>query len=60
MRLPGSVTSALDRSLERGGITMRGYDRILRLSWTLADLDGAESPTAEHLGRALLLRKGIS
>ncbi|MBF4568893.1 YifB family Mg chelatase-like AAA ATPase [Plantibacter sp. VKM Ac-2880] len=60
MRLARSVTAALDRSLERGGITMRGYDRILRLAWTLADLDGADSPTAEHLGRALFLRKGIS
>jgi magnesium chelatase family protein len=60
MRLPRSVTTALDRSLERGGITMRGYDRILRLSWTLADLDGADSPTAAHLGRALFLRKGVS
>lgn len=60
MRLARPVTAALDRSLERGGITMRGYDRILRLGWTLADLDGATSPTSEHLGRALFLRKGIS
>lgn len=60
MRLARPVTAALDRSLERGGITMRGYDRILRLAWTLADLDGAVSPTSEHLGRALFLRKGVS
>lgn len=60
MRLARPVTAALDRSLERGGITMRGYDRILRLGWTLADLDGASSPSTEHLGRALFLRKGIS
>lgn len=60
MRLARPVTAALDRSLERGGITMRGYDRILRLGWTLSDLDGATSPSSEHLGRALFLRKGIS
>jgi len=39
---------------------MRGYDRVLRLAWTLADLDGAQRPTADHLGRALYLRKAIS
>lgn len=54
------VTAPLDRALERGGITMRGYDRILRLSWTLADLDGASSPAAEHIGRALYLRRAAA
>ncbi|HWH27318.1 MAG TPA: YifB family Mg chelatase-like AAA ATPase [Pseudolysinimonas sp.] len=53
-------TAALDRALERGGITMRGYDRVLRLAWTLADLDGADRPTADHVGRALLLRRAAA
>lgn len=30
-RLDAAVTAMLDRALERGGITMRGYDRILRV-----------------------------
>jgi len=59
-RLGASVTASIDRALERGGITMRGYDRVLRVSWTLADLDGADRPTAEHVGRALYFRKAIS
>ena len=59
-RLGPSVTASIDRALERGGITMRGYDRVLRVSWTLADLDGADRPTAEHVGRALYFRKAIS
>ncbi len=50
----------LDRALERGGITMRGYDRVLKIAWTIADLDGAATPRAEHVGRALFLRKGIT
>jgi magnesium chelatase family protein len=58
-RLSRSVTSVLDASLQKGGISMRGYDRVLRLAWSLADLDGATSPTADHIGRALFLRKGI-
>jgi magnesium chelatase family protein len=39
---------------------MRGYDRVLRVGWTLADLDDVPTPTAEHIGRALYLRKAIS
>lgn len=51
------ATAGLDRALERGGITMRGYDRVLRLAWTLSDLDGTSRPGADHVGRALYLRK---
>ncbi|MCJ1694640.1 YifB family Mg chelatase-like AAA ATPase [Rathayibacter caricis] len=58
---PTSTESrTLDKALERGLVTMRGYDRVLRLAWTLADLDGAERPTAGHLGRALVLRGGAA
>lgn len=59
LRLPSVVTRPLDRALERGHITMRGYDRVLRVAWTLADLEGASTPTNEHLTRGLFLRKGI-
>lgn len=51
------ATVALDRALERGGLTMRGHDRVLRLAWTLADLDGLDRPGSEQVGRALLLRQ---
>ena len=53
------VTDPIDRALEHGSITMRGYDRILRVAWTLADIDGTERPEKSHIGRALFLRKGI-
>jgi len=59
MRLAAATTASIDRALERGGITMRGYDRVLRLSWTLADLDGEPIPSADHVGRALYLRKAM-
>jgi magnesium chelatase family protein len=55
----GRATVDLDRALEYGSVTMRGYDRILKVSWTLADLDGATAPGSDHVGRALYLRKGI-
>jgi len=59
-RLSATTTASIDRALERGGITMRGYDRVLRLGWTLADLDGVVSPSADHIGRALYLRKAMT
>jgi magnesium chelatase family protein len=59
-RLPAGATATLDRALERGGITMRGYDRVLRLAWTLSDLAGDPRPDAAHLGRALYLRRAMS
>jgi len=36
LRLAASNTRILDHSLERGVLTARGYDRVLRLAWTLA------------------------
>jgi magnesium chelatase family protein len=60
VRLDRQVTAPLDRALERGGITMRGYDRVLRVAWTVADLAGEARPTAENLGQALYLRKAMS
>lgn len=53
-------TTALDRALERGALTMRGYDRVLRLAWTLADLDGVDRPGLDQIGRALYLRKAAT
>jgi magnesium chelatase family protein len=50
------VTADLDRALDRGQITLRGYDRVLRLGWTVADLAGHDAPTRDDLGLALTLR----
>jgi len=58
LRLPRAAVGALDRAIDRGAITMRGYDRTLRLAWTIADLDGASTPTGHHIGAALYLRRG--
>jgi magnesium chelatase family protein len=37
---------------------MRGYDRCVRLAWTIADLAGNHSPTVENICEALILRGG--
>lgn len=49
----------LDRALERGALTLRGYDRALRVAWSLADLAGRARPEASDIGRALFLRQGV-
>lgn len=57
LRRHGStVTADLQRALDRGTLTLRGVDRVLRLSWTLADLAGVERPGEDEVGQALLLR----
>lgn len=58
-RLPREVRAPLDRALERGQLTLRGYDRVLRLAWTMADLAGVDVPGGEELGRALFLKRGL-
>ncbi len=59
LRLPPATTRILDTSLERGILTARGYDRVLRLAWTLADLGREDRPGADHIGLALGLRQAM-
>ena len=46
----------LDRALDRGTLSLRGVDRVLRTAWTLADLEGRDAPDRGLVGTALLLR----
>ena len=56
LRLPAQATAALDAHLDRGLLTLRGYDRCLRLAWTLADLRADTRPGPQHVLEALGLR----
>ncbi|GMA40194.1 hypothetical protein GCM10025883_22390 [Mobilicoccus caccae] len=56
LRLSRSITNDLDTALDRGALTLRGYDRVLRIAWTLADLRGASGPGRDDVGLALGLR----
>lgn len=60
LRLSRATRSPLDRALERGSLTLRGYDRVLRVAWTMADLAALERPGPDEIGRALHLRRGLS
>jgi len=56
LRLPAQVTTDLDRAMDRGMLTLRAYDRVLRLAWTVSDLRTAAAPTRADVGIALSLR----
>ena len=55
-RLPAEVRAPLDVALEKGLLSLRGHDRVLRLTWTLADLAGIDRPGRREVGTALALR----
>lgn len=59
-RLEREARAPLDRALERGVLTLRGYDRVLRLAWTMADLAGLPRPGLGEVGRALFLKRGAA
>ena len=50
----------LDRAVRTGRLTGRGFDRVLRLALTTADLAGRDRPSAGDLATALALRCGES
>ncbi|WP_144785310.1 YifB family Mg chelatase-like AAA ATPase [Microbacterium sp. BH-3-3-3] len=52
------VLRPLDTALRRGALTLRGYDRLLRVAWTVADIAGHEQLRSDDVGRALYLRRG--
>ncbi|MFI0814089.1 YifB family Mg chelatase-like AAA ATPase [Streptomyces sp. NPDC021098] len=56
---PGALREA-ERDMERGLLTARGLDRVLRVAWTVADLAGHDRPLAPDIARALQLRTGVS
>lgn len=60
MRLPRSDTAVLDQALSRGALTVRGYDRALRVAWSIADLAGSDRPRRAEVAQALLLRGGMT
>jgi magnesium chelatase family protein len=47
-------------AVDTGRLSARGLDRVVRVAWTLADLEGRAAPGATHVRRAVALRKVAS
>jgi magnesium chelatase family protein len=56
--VPGAL-SPVERAMDLGEISARGVDRIVRMSWTLADLAGVDVPGMAEVGYALGLWLGV-
>jgi len=55
-----SARAVLSAAAERLGFTARAYHRTLRVSRTIADLDGSEGVTAEHVAEAVGYRPALA
>ena len=56
---PGALVP-LERAMDLGEISARGVHRVIRVSWTLADLAGVARPTLAETNYALGLWLGVS
>lgn len=56
LRLPRAALASAEMALDRGLLSVRGFDRVLRVAWTLADLTGMTSPGAAEVDAAVGLR----
>ncbi|MDN4611322.1 YifB family Mg chelatase-like AAA ATPase [Arthrobacter burdickii] len=56
LALPRAVTASLDRALDRNLVSARGWDRVLRVAWTVSDLAGRARPDADDVVTALGFR----
>ncbi|MFN8002165.1 MAG: YifB family Mg chelatase-like AAA ATPase [Acidobacteriota bacterium] len=55
-QLAAGPQSLLERAINKYGLSARAYDRILKVSRTIADLDGVEHITEKHISEAVQYR----
>lgn len=57
-RLPREAMLAVERHLDSGELSARGFDRVLRVAWTSADLAGRTVPSPGDVEEAVFFRTG--
>ncbi|ASW54021.1 YifB family Mg chelatase-like AAA ATPase [Plantactinospora sp. KBS50] len=57
-RLPIRDLGSLQRRLDSGSLSARGFDRVIRLAWSIADLDGRGRPGRDDIEEATAMRTG--
>jgi magnesium chelatase family protein len=55
--LSAEAVAPAHAAVDTGRLSARGLDRVVRVAWTLADLEGRAAPGASHVRRAVALRK---
>jgi len=56
-RADAAGRALLERAVDRLGLTGRAHDRLLRVSLTIADLEGSDTLASRHVAEALQFRR---
>jgi magnesium chelatase family protein len=54
--IPSDALTSLSAGYDRGSLSTRGLDRVMKVAWTLADLAGRDLPSRDDVDRAFGFR----
>ena len=55
-RMADSAKGLLSRAVDSFGLSARGYNKIIKIAWTIADMSGDEIISEGHIAEALQYR----